>query len=297
MNGPLSPVVWADVLYQTQPKPRIIATHMAGKHRISKRRQRGCLFWFVILCVVIPSVLALAAIASPPVLLFGIVLTTVILADPERTGARVRAWAIWRRIPLLRTQTSAAGFVTVLLLYTVPVPALLTSALVAAAVQPNGAGQPPTASGRSADPGSQIGGTAPTSESPASPTPTPTPTQQPTPTAVPVVAAIPPATSTPRPVATATPLPPPASTCSASVKFPTPGDGGDQTVYVSSNVPSSAVTIAVHYKTTVHTFPGGTDAGGNAAITFSIGRPTPGYRVIVDVTAGNASCSTSFTPQ
>ena len=81
------------------------------------------------------------------------------------------------------------------------------------------------------------------------------------------------------------------------MKFPTPGDGGDQTVYVSSNVPSTTVSMTVHYKTTTHPFSFGTDGSGSASFTFSIGRPTPGYTVAVDVSVGTANCSTSFTPQ
>jgi hypothetical protein len=57
------------------------------------------------------------------------------------------------------------------------------------------------------------------------------------------------------------------------------------------------VTIVVHYKTTDHTFTAATDGAGNASDTFSIGQPTIGYQVNVDVSAGSAHCSTSFTPQ
>jgi hypothetical protein len=81
------------------------------------------------------------------------------------------------------------------------------------------------------------------------------------------------------------------------VKFPTPADGGDQTVYVTSPVPNSAVTIVVHYKTTDHTFTAGTNGSGSASDTFSIGRPTIGFQVNVDVSVGAAHCSTSFTPR
>jgi hypothetical protein len=57
------------------------------------------------------------------------------------------------------------------------------------------------------------------------------------------------------------------------------------------------VTIVAHYKTTDHTFTAATDGGGSASDTFSIGRPTIGYTVVVDVAVGSAHCSTSFTPQ
>jgi hypothetical protein len=80
---------------------------------------------------------------------------------------------------------------------------------------------------------------------------------------------------------------------------PTPGGGGDDTVNITSNVPSAPVIITKHYKTTTSSNSGSTDASGGASITFSIGHPTAGYTVEVDVSINNgeASCSTSFTPQ
>ena len=67
---------------------------------------------------------------------------------------------------------------------------------------------------------------------------------------------------------------------------------------MTSNVPGTAGTVTAHYKTTDHPFPIQTDASGTASVTFSIGHPTVGYQVIVDVDlSGKASCSTSFTPQ
>jgi hypothetical protein len=89
----------------------------------------------------------------------------------------------------------------------------------------------------------------------------------------------------------------PVGHCSASVKFPRPGDGGSETVYVASNVPRSPVTATMHYKTTDSSYQGVTSANGAASITFGIGRPTRDYTVAVDVAIdGKASCSTSFTP-
>jgi len=41
-----------------------------------------------------------------------------------------------------------------------------------------------------------------------------------------------------------------------------------------------------------------TDGSGSASVTFSIGRPTAGYRVVVSIDiSGGTSCSTGFTPQ
>ena len=78
---------------------------------------------------------------------------------------------------------------------------------------------------------------------------------------------------------------------------PAPGDGGTDTVDITSNVANSADTIVAHYKTTDHTFTDRTSGAGTDDFTFSIGRPTVGYTVTVDVTIQSASCSTSFTPQ
>ncbi len=85
--------------------------------------------------------------------------------------------------------------------------------------------------------------------------------------------------------------------CSASVKFARPGDGGSETVYVTSNVPRSPVTATMHYKTKDSSYQSVTRTSGAASITFGIGRPTRDYTVAVDVAIdGKAFCSTSFTP-
>jgi hypothetical protein len=78
---------------------------------------------------------------------------------------------------------------------------------------------------------------------------------------------------------------------------PMPGDGGTETLHVTSNLPNASISFVVHYKTTDHPFSGTTDASVAGSVTFSIGRPTIGYTVTVDVTVGQASCSTAFTPQ
>jgi hypothetical protein len=86
-------------------------------------------------------------------------------------------------------------------------------------------------------------------------------------------------------------------TCSARMSNPTPAAGADETVYVTSNLPTAAVSIAVHYKTTTHPYNTTTDGSGNATDSFGTGHPTPGYAVAVDVdVAGGAHCETSFTP-
>jgi hypothetical protein len=254
--------------------------------------RRGCLIWLVVLLAVAVG-LALLTIVSPPVLFAGVVLAALVVANPHHAGDAVRTWAVRRRVPLLRSQTMAAGFVLVLLLYTVPVPGLLTASLVSdghSTGTARSAEQPrPTAPASS--PGSD--GASAVAPPTAAPTPTTAPTGSPTPTPTRVATPAPAALRTPPPA----PAPGAAETCSASVEFPTPGDGGDETVYVTSNVPNSTVTIVAHYKTTNHTFTAATDARGSASDTFSIGRPTIGFTVAVDVAVGSASCSTSFTPQ
>jgi hypothetical protein len=90
--------------------------------------------------------------------------------------------------------------------------------------------------------------------------------------------------------------PAPSPTCSASVKYPH-ASGGTQTVYVSSNQPNRSVTLTIHYKSKDSSYGGQTSTSGSATVSFGVGRPTKGYTVTVDVNAGSASCSTSWTPQ
>lgn len=90
--------------------------------------------------------------------------------------------------------------------------------------------------------------------------------------------------------------PPVSSSCTASMSNSHPGDGGDVTVIVRTTPSASVATIA-HYKTTDHEHDGVASSSGTADVTFSIGRPTKGYTVRVDVTtSSHQSCSTEFTP-
>ncbi|HKN98959.1 MAG TPA: hypothetical protein VJX10_17700 [Pseudonocardiaceae bacterium] len=65
-------------------------------------------------------------------------------------------------------------------------------------------------------------------------------------------------------------------------------------------VAGARVTATAHYKTTTTSHSATASGGGRAEIEFLISRATPGFTVIVSVTAtahGSAdSCSTSFTP-
>jgi len=107
-----------------------------------------------------------------------------------------------------------------------------------------------------------------------------------------------PTTAAPATTVAAAQQPTASASCSASVSNPTPGDGGDETVSVTSNLPQTAGTVTAHYKTTSHQFQFTTDGIGRGQVTFSIGHPTVGYTVRVDVDlSGRATCSTQFTPQ
>jgi hypothetical protein len=55
---------------------------------------------------------------------------------------------------------------------------------------------------------------------------------------------------------------------------PMPGDGGTETVIVTSNVPNASIAVTLAYKTTTSHDAGTTDASGNGSVTFGIGRPT-----------------------
>ncbi len=62
----------------------------------------------------------------------------------------------------------------------------------------------------------------------------------------------------------------------------------------------ATVTTVAHYKTTSHLETALADASGLATIGYYISGATPGFTVVVDVTAAqgsqSAGCSTSFTP-
>jgi hypothetical protein len=163
-----------------------------------------------------------------------------------------------------------------------------------------------TESTTSPSPTPASGGALPSPSSPSKSLATPTAvarTMTPAPVATQSIPA--PRTTTNPPLAPSTPppaaiAPPPAlaASCSASISNPTPGDGGSETLYVTSNVPNTSVRLVIHYKTKNSSYSGATDPSGAGSVTFGIGRPTIGYTVIVDVTVGQqASCSTAFTPQ
>jgi hypothetical protein len=109
--------------------------------------------------------------------------------------------------------------------------------------------------------------------------------------------AVPPAAPPSPASAPATPAPVLQGNCIASPRDATPGDGGDETITVHTTA-GATVKLQVHYKTKTHPFSGVADSAGTAVITFSIGRPTRGYPVRVDVsTSSGQVCGTQFTPQ
>ena len=85
----------------------------------------------------------------------------------------------------------------------------------------------------------------------------------------------------------------------ATMSNSSPPDHTDDTVNITSNVPDAPVLITKYYETVASTNSGETNSGGSASITFSDSDATLGYTVQVDVSinSGEATCSTSFTPQ
>lgn len=88
-------------------------------------------------------------------------------------------------------------------------------------------------------------------------------------------------------------------TCRASMSVAHPVARSKDDVLVTT-VPNASVTTVAHYKTTNTTRHGVANSAGKAVVVYSVGRPTPGVKVVVNVTvkkgARSGSCSTSFTP-
>jgi hypothetical protein len=102
------------------------------------------------------------------------------------------------------------------------------------------------------------------------------------------------------------PAPAPATTamsqgmsCTAAVSNSQPADYTTVDVTVRTAAGATVTTVA-HYKTTSHQMTAVADASGVATIGYYISGATPGFTVVVDVSAAvgsqAASCSTSFTP-
>ncbi|MGC8787602.1 MAG: hypothetical protein ACP5Q1_09285 [Anaerolineae bacterium] len=104
-----------------------------------------------------------------------------------------------------------------------------------------------------------------------------------------------------------TPVLPVAFAVSTWVKYPMPGQGGPQTVYVrvmdswGNGVANASVEATVHFRGGDQVFSAGsTDASGYCSFTFSIGDQPLGYTVLIDVrvTYGGrtVTAQTSFIP-
>lgn len=87
--------------------------------------------------------------------------------------------------------------------------------------------------------------------------------------------------------------------CSASVSNSSPADYSTVNVTVRTAAAATVTTVA-HYKTTDNQQSTVADGSGAATIAYRISRASPGFPVVVDVTAAasgrTATCSTSFTP-
>jgi hypothetical protein len=92
----------------------------------------------------------------------------------------------------------------------------------------------------------------------------------------------------------------PEGACVARMSNANPGQGGSNTVIIDSHFAGKPFTVVAHYKSTDSTYSGSVDANKHGEIQFSIGQPTAGYPVNVDVTVGappdGEKCQTSFTP-
>jgi hypothetical protein len=102
------------------------------------------------------------------------------------------------------------------------------------------------------------------------------------------------------------PAPAPAKTatsqgmsCTAAVSNSQPADYTTVDITVRTAAGATVTTVA-HYKTTSHQMTAVADASGVATIGYYISGATPGFTVVVDVSAvagsQSASCSASFTP-
>jgi hypothetical protein len=86
-----------------------------------------------------------------------------------------------------------------------------------------------------------------------------------------------------------------ASSCTATVSNPRPPQRSTVTVNIVGPASTSA-TVVAHYRTLDNSETVSLDANGHGAAGFNVGDAPAGETVVVNVTAGSAACSTSFTP-
>lgn len=141
----------------------------AGKHM--------WIHWVVVL--VIGAILCgVAIVLSPLVLIAGVILAALVAFKTGGVGSMIQRWSIWQRVPGLRGDRTAKSFAAVLLLYTIPIPGLVTAAaIVGAAGTPTNTTNPATHTTTALNPSP-----TPSPQSSPSPEPTPSPSPQPSPT-------------------------------------------------------------------------------------------------------------------
>jgi hypothetical protein len=95
-------------------------------------------------------------------------------------------------------------------------------------------------------------------------------------------------------LATATPAGAAAS-CTATVSNARPPQNSTVTVAIVGPA-STTATVVAHYRTLDNSETVNLDSNGHGSAGFNVGSAPPGETVVVNVTAGTAACSTSFTP-
>ena len=107
-----------------------------------------------------------------------------------------------------------------------------------------------------------------------------------------------PVSSSPNPPPTSSSAVASAGNISATVSDPSPSTRERETVTVHTGKPGANVTITAHYKSKDSVYSGTADGNGVATISFSVGSPSKGYTVKIDVDVqGGGHTQTSFTPK
>jgi hypothetical protein len=93
---------------------------------------------------------------------------------------------------------------------------------------------------------------------------------------------------------------PPTKACAVRLSTTTPAQYSTVYVYVTK-VPAAVPVVSVaKYKTTSTKKTAVSNSKGAATLSYAISRATPGYKVVVNVTAQKGTqkyaCSTAFTP-
>jgi hypothetical protein len=86
-----------------------------------------------------------------------------------------------------------------------------------------------------------------------------------------------------------------AASCTASVSNAQPPQNSTVTVAIVGPA-SVTATVVAHYRGLDNSETVNLDSNGHGSAGFNVGSAPPGETVVVNVTAGSAACSTSFTP-